>query len=86
MQAEKQVQGWIRTHIYKVISTMNSESEVLMNLIKNYPKGCETLILRILNILCSNPTISTELRGTVRYIYFDKGLRAKFLLPIINNQ
>ncbi|KAI9302419.1 hypothetical protein BJ944DRAFT_251521 [Cunninghamella echinulata] len=86
IQAEKQVQGWIRTHIYKVISTMNSESEVLMNLIKNYPKGCETLILRILNILCSNPTISTELRGTVRYIYFDKGLRAKFLLPIINNQ
>ncbi|CAO3641558.1 unnamed protein product [Cunninghamella echinulata] len=86
IQAEKQVQGWIRTHIYKVISTMNSESEVLMNLIKNYPKGCETLILRILNILCSNPTISIELRGTVRYIYFDKGLRAKFLLPIINNQ
>ncbi|CAO3620441.1 unnamed protein product [Cunninghamella blakesleeana] len=86
MQAEKQVQGWIRTHIYKTVSTMNSDSGVLLHLIKDYPKGCETLILRILNILCSNPAISAELRSTVRYIYFDKGLRAKFLLPIINNK
>ncbi|CAO3588469.1 unnamed protein product [Absidia cylindrospora] len=86
INADQQVQRFIRQHIYNLITTLGIGSDTLIDLIKNYQSGSETLILRILKILCDTAPTTPILRALVRDIYVRKGLRAKFMLPIFTNQ
>ncbi|ORZ11521.1 hypothetical protein BCR42DRAFT_421270 [Absidia repens] len=86
IKADQQVQRFIRQHIYNLITTLGIGSDTLIDLIKDYQPGSETLILRILKILCDTAPTTPILRALVRDIYVRKGLRAKFMLPIFTNQ
>ncbi|SAL97560.1 hypothetical protein [Absidia glauca] len=85
-QATPPVQRYIRQHIYSLITSLGISSEALVYLVKEYQPGSETLILRILKILCDTAPSTPALRALVKDIYVRKGLRAKFMVPIFTGQ
>ncbi|KAI8079967.1 uncharacterized protein BX664DRAFT_269113, partial [Halteromyces radiatus] len=51
-QVDQHVQRYIRQHIYNMVTSMGIDSAGLVQSVKSYTPGSETLILRILKILC----------------------------------
>ncbi|ORX48873.1 hypothetical protein DM01DRAFT_1338513 [Hesseltinella vesiculosa] len=79
---DKSVQQLVRQNIDRTILSIGIESHELVQCIKQYPEGSETLILRILKIL-SSAANTLELQSLVREVYTERKLRAKFMLPIL---
>lgn len=48
----EQVQRIIRQHIYQLIKTIGMQSPKLLETIRHFPPGSETLVIRILVTLC----------------------------------
>ncbi|KAF7726961.1 hypothetical protein EC973_008156 [Apophysomyces ossiformis] len=84
IDASDHVQRLLRQHIYNMIKSIGMHSPKLIETIRNFPPGGETLVIRILVILCDTVRPTTELVAAVREIYQKRSLDAKFLIPIIS--
>ena len=52
IQSTDHVQRLIRQHIYNLIKSIGMHSPKLLDVIRNFPSGGETLVIRILVTLC----------------------------------
>ncbi|KAI9012661.1 Symplekin tight junction protein C terminal-domain-containing protein [Phycomyces nitens] len=82
--ASDRVQRLIRQHVYKFIKSIGMHSPKLIDAIRRFPPGGETLVIRILVVLCDTVRPSPELVNAVMEIYRERQLDAKFLIPIIS--
>ncbi|KAG0189235.1 hypothetical protein DFQ28_003699 [Apophysomyces sp. BC1034] len=84
INASEHVQRLVRQHIYDLVKSVGMHSTKLIDSIRNFPPGGETLVIRILVILCDTVRPTPELVAAVRGIYQERNLDAKFLIPIIS--
>ncbi|KAL0084168.1 Symplekin tight junction protein C terminal-domain-containing protein [Phycomyces blakesleeanus] len=84
IDASDRVQRMIRQHVYSLIKSIGMDSPKLIDIIRHFPPGGETLVIRILVVLCDTVRPSSELVNAVMYIYRERKLDAKFLIPIIS--
>ncbi|KAI7872696.1 Symplekin tight junction protein C terminal-domain-containing protein [Spinellus fusiger] len=78
------VQRLIRQHVYNLIKSIGMHSPKLIETIRHFPPGGETLVIRILVVLCDTVRPTSELVNAVMDIYHERQLDAKFLIPIIS--
>ncbi|KAI9289976.1 Symplekin tight junction protein C terminal-domain-containing protein [Umbelopsis sp. AD052] len=79
-----QVQRIIRQHITGLIRNIGMHSPKLLEIIGNFAPGGETLIVRILVVLCDTVRPTPELVDVVKKVYQERNLDAKFLIPVIS--
>lgn len=84
IQSTDHVQRLIRQHIYNLIKSIGMHSPKLLDVIRNFPSGGETLVIRILVTLCDTVQPSPELVSAVKSAYQERNLDAKFLIPIVS--
>ncbi|KAJ8651678.1 hypothetical protein O0I10_012746 [Lichtheimia ornata] len=84
IQSADHVQRLIRQHIYNLIKSIGMHSPKLLDVIRNFPSGGETLVIRILVTLCDTVQPSIELVSAVKSAYQERNLDAKFLIPIVS--
>lgn len=60
IQASEPVQKYIRLHMINMIKSIGMRSQELIQLIKEFPPGGETLVIRILVILCESSNVLPE--------------------------
>lgn len=71
--------------IDNAIKNLGPENPILLKLIEDSPKGCETLIIRIIYILTERqPTPHPELVLRVRELYANKIKDVRVLIPILS--
>ena len=66
------------------IKEIGMESEELLSLVENCPKGSETLVTRIIHILTERSAPSPELVNKVRDLYAKRVADVRFLIPVLN--
>jgi len=66
------------------IKEIGMESEELLSLVENCPKGSETLVTRIIHILTERAAPSPELVNKVRDLYAKRVADVRFLIPVLN--
>ena len=66
------------------IKEIGMESEELLSLVENCPKGSETLVTRIIHILTERTAPSPELVNKVRDLYAKRVADVRFLIPVLN--
>ncbi|KAI8055522.1 Symplekin tight junction protein C terminal-domain-containing protein [Syncephalis plumigaleata] len=84
IQCAASVQRIIRQQLYPLIKSIGMHSEYLLQLLQDFPKGGETLALRILIILTDKVAPSPRLVQTVKKVYKERELDARFLIPIVS--
>ncbi|KAI8393729.1 Symplekin tight junction protein C terminal-domain-containing protein [Radiomyces spectabilis] len=84
IHASDRIQRLIRLHIFNLIKSVGMQSPIIINLVKEFPPGAETLVIRILVILCDTVRPTPELVSAVKSVYQERRLDAKFLIPIIS--
>ncbi|KAI9495403.1 Symplekin tight junction protein C terminal-domain-containing protein [Zychaea mexicana] len=84
IHATEQVQRVIRQHIYNLIKSIGMNSAKLLDTIRHFPPGGETLVIRILVTLCDTVRPTPELVAAVKSVYQERNLDAKFLIPIVS--
>ncbi|RKP11025.1 Symplekin tight junction protein C terminal-domain-containing protein [Thamnocephalis sphaerospora] len=78
------VQRVIRQQLYPLVKSMGMNSPALLQLLRTFPKGGETLALRILIILTDKVPPSARLVEVVKAMYQQRELDARFLIPIVS--
>ncbi|KAF9436887.1 hypothetical protein BGZ76_002688 [Entomortierella beljakovae] len=78
------VQRVIRQKIQPLIKSIKSDSPKLLALIRDFPKGAEMLVLRIIFILTDGVLPSPGLVSAVQDAVITHDLNARFLIPIIS--
>ena len=66
------------------IKEIGMESEELLSLVENCPRGSETLVTRIIHILTERAAPSPELVNKVRDLYAKRVADVRFLIPVLN--
>ena len=66
------------------IKEIGMESQELLSLVENCPKGSETLVTRIIHILTERTAPSPELVNKVRDLYAKRVADVRFLIPVLN--
>ena len=66
------------------IKEIGMDSEELLSLVENCPKGSETLVTRIIHILTERAAPSPELVNKVRDLYAKRVADVRFLIPVLN--
>ncbi|KAG2226315.1 hypothetical protein INT45_005987, partial [Circinella minor] len=84
IHASEQVQRFIRKHIFNLIKSIGMNSTKLLDTIRHFPPGGETLVIRILVTLCDTVRPTPELVSAVKSVYQERNLDAKFLIPIVS--
>ncbi|KAI8144483.1 Symplekin tight junction protein C terminal-domain-containing protein [Fennellomyces sp. T-0311] len=84
IHAAEQVQRLIRQHIFNLIKSIGMNSPKLLDVIRHFPPGGETLVIRILVALCDTVRPTPELVSAVKSVYQERNLDAKFLIPIVS--
>ncbi|KAI1310827.1 hypothetical protein EDD11_003643 [Mortierella claussenii] len=77
------VQRVIRQRIQPLIKSIKSDSTKLLALIRDFPRGAEMLVLRIIFILTDGVQPSPSLVSAVQHVVIQHDLNARFLIPII---
>lgn len=77
------VQEAIQTLITALIKSLGSNHGKLLTLMRNCPKGSETLALRVLTIFTEHGRPSAQLVALVKALITERNLDARFLIPII---
>jgi hypothetical protein len=54
IQTSASAQKYIRLHMFNMIKSIGMKSSELISLLRNFPPGGETLVIRILVILCES--------------------------------
>ncbi|CAO3566876.1 unnamed protein product [Mortierella alpina] len=78
------VQRVIRQRILPLMKSIRSDSAKLLALIRNFPVGAETLVLRIIHIQTDGVRPSPGLVSAVQEAVVLHDLNARFLVPIIS--
>ncbi|KAI9323853.1 Symplekin tight junction protein C terminal-domain-containing protein [Dichotomocladium elegans] len=84
IQTTDQVQRFIRQHIYQLIKSIGMHSPKLLETLRTFPPGAETLVIRILVALCDTVRPTPELVSAVKQVYQERNLDAKFLIPLVS--
>ena len=66
-----------------LIKALSSQPAKLLSIIREFPENTEPLILRIITVMAAKEPISEELMETVVGLYHERGLDARFLIPVI---
>ncbi|CAG8498982.1 9466_t:CDS:10 [Paraglomus occultum] len=82
--AAPKIQKIILKNIQPLIKYIGMNSPKLLNIIKNFPQGSETLVLRILIILTDSTRPTSRLVSIVKTLFMQKRLDARCLIPIIS--
>ncbi|KAK9765013.1 hypothetical protein K7432_006996 [Basidiobolus ranarum] len=82
-KTSENVRKVIRQEIYPLIKSIGMNSTKLLNTIRNFHEGGETLVLRILVILTDKAKPSPQLVSAVKAVYTQRELDARFLIPIM---
>jgi len=80
--------GDIKRTILRIIEApireIGMDSQEILTLVENCPKGSETLITRIIHILTEKSTPSRELVDKVRELYAHRVADVRFLIPVLS--
>jgi symplekin len=60
------------------------QSTELLKIVEDFPRGAETLVLRIIQILVEKTQPSVELVNKVRELYAKRLQDVRFLIPILS--
>ncbi|KAG6821193.1 hypothetical protein H0H93_004013 [Arthromyces matolae] len=82
-QMDITVQEAIQDLITALIRSLGSSHGKLLTLMRNFPRGAETLALRVLTILTEHGRPSAQLVVLVKALINERDLDARFLIPII---
>ncbi|KAI8988722.1 hypothetical protein BDB01DRAFT_895485 [Pilobolus umbonatus] len=83
IQASETVQKYIRLHMINMIKSIGMRSPDLIKLIREFPPGGETLVIRILFILCESKPPTREIMSTLHTIAKERSIDLKNLSPIL---
>ncbi|KAG2209164.1 hypothetical protein INT47_005456 [Mucor saturninus] len=86
IKASESVQKYIRLHMIKMIKAIGMKSSDLNKLIREFPPGGETLVIRILVILCDSKPPTREIVSAVQEISVlanERSIDLKNLSPIL---
>ncbi|KAG2232202.1 hypothetical protein INT48_003892 [Thamnidium elegans] len=87
IEATEIVQKYIRLHMIKMIKAIGMKSTDLNKLIREFPPGGETLVIRILVILCDSKPPTKEIVSAVQAISVlaeERSIDLKNLSPILS--
>ncbi|GAA5817883.1 hypothetical protein MFLAVUS_011462 [Mucor flavus] len=87
IEAAEIVQKYIRLHMIKMIKAIGMKSSDLNKLIREFPPGGETLVIRILVILCDSKPPTKEIVSAVQAISVlaeERSIDLKNLSPILS--
>ncbi|CEP17304.1 hypothetical protein [Parasitella parasitica] len=88
-QASEHVQKYIRLHMVNMIRSIGMRSQDLIQLVREFPPGGETLVIRILAILCESKPPTREIISVVETISplaEERSIDLKNLSPILAGQ
>jgi symplekin len=77
------VQVAVQDHITALIRSLGSANPALLNVLKHFPPGAETLALRIVTIFTSNQRPSPAFVAVVKTLVIERDLKSEFIIPII---
>lgn len=77
------VQQAIQELITALIRSLGPNHGKLLTLMRNFPKGSESLALRVLAIFTDHGRASSQLVALVKALINERDLDARFLIPII---
>lgn len=80
---EETVQETVQQLITPLIKALGSSHGKLLTLLRTFPPGAETLVLRVLTIFTETSRPSAQLVALVKGLIHDRDLDARFLIPII---
>jgi symplekin len=73
----------VQKHIGGLVKALSSTPQKLLSLIDTFPKGSDSLILRIIAVLANADPIPSSLIESVKGLYRKQDLDARFLIPIL---
>ena len=73
----------VQKHIGGLVKALSSTPSKLYSLIDIFPKGSDSLILRIIAVLASADPIPESLIESVKGLYSKQDMDARFLIPIL---
>jgi len=82
-QMDVSVQEHIQVLISPLIRALGSSHGRLLTLLRTFPRGAESLALRIIAIFTDNGRPSAQLVTLVKTLVSERDLDARFLIPII---
>lgn len=77
------VQGHMQGLISPLIRALGSSHGKLLTLLRTFPSGAESLVLRIIAIFTDSGRPSTQLVTLVKALVSERDLDARFLIPIV---
>ena len=77
------VQEHIQVLISPLVRALGSSHGRLLTLLRTFPRGAESLALRIIAIFTDNGRPSAQLVTLVKALVSERDLDARFLIPII---
>jgi symplekin len=77
------VQEAVRDLITALIRSLGSSNPALLDVLKQFPPGSESLALRVVTIFTSNQRPSAPFVGLVKSLVTEKDLGSDFIVPII---
>ena len=80
---EETVQENVQRLITPLVRALGPSHTKLLNLLRSFPPGAESLALRVLNIFTENTRPSAQLVALVKNLISERDLNARFLIPII---
>ncbi|KAI8375827.1 hypothetical protein BD560DRAFT_392035 [Blakeslea trispora] len=89
VEASEQVQEHIRSHMMNMIKSIGMRSQDLVRLIKEFPAGSESLVIRILSILCESKSPTREIVAAVKAIVplaEERSIDMSSITPILSGQ
>ncbi|KAI8885169.1 hypothetical protein K501DRAFT_216297 [Backusella circina FSU 941] len=86
IQTTPSAQKYIRLHMINMIKSIGMKSSELVSLLRNFPPGGETLVIRILVILCESKPPTREIVATVQSLSKERSLDVKNLQPILSGR
>ncbi|KAI7897680.1 uncharacterized protein BX663DRAFT_463206 [Cokeromyces recurvatus] len=88
-QTTEKVQEYIRLHMVNMIKSIGMKSQDLIQLVREFPSGGETLVIRILSILCESKPPTRDIIAAVQAIANianERSIDITSLSPILEGQ
>ncbi|KAG0952264.1 hypothetical protein G6F29_007249 [Rhizopus arrhizus] len=82
-QSSETVQEAIRAHIVNMIKSIGMKSSDLISLLRECPEGTESLVIRIIAILCESKPPTREIMATVESLSTERSVDVQSLEPIL---
>jgi symplekin len=78
------IQMAVQDLITALVRSLGSSNPALLNVLKTFPTGAETLALRIVTIFTSSQRPSPAFVGLVKTLVTERDLGSEFIIPIIS--